>query len=201
MKPRLLRIIRTTAFLGCCALGGFYAGQWFWSGPPPAEPVVATRQLVEELPDFTLTDLDGRERNIREWSGQPLLLNFWATWCAPCLREMPLLQTLHQESPGGLQVIGIAVDRAPAVESFIGEAGVTYPILIGQQKAIAAAESFGPEFIALPFSILIAADGAVIGMEAGELEVDELRSLAGLITELSAGRLTAEGAREQFPGS
>jgi thiol-disulfide isomerase/thioredoxin len=201
MKPRLLRIIRRTAFFGCCALGGFYAGQWFWSETPPAEPVAATRPLVEELPDFTLTDLDGQERNIREWSGQPLLLNFWATWCAPCLREMPLLQTLHQESPGGLQVIGIAVDRAPAVESFIGEAGVTYPILIGQQQAIAAAESFGPEFIALPFSILIAADGAVIGMEAGELEAEELRSLAGLITELSAGRLTAEAAREKFPGS
>ena len=57
------------------------------------------------------------------------------------------------------------------------------------------------EFIALPFSILIAADGAVIGMEAGELEAEELRSLAGLITELSAGRLTAEAAREKFPGS
>ncbi|MGI9330008.1 MAG: TlpA family protein disulfide reductase [Gammaproteobacteria bacterium] len=201
MKPRLLRIIRTTAILGCFALGGFYAGQWFWSETPPAEIVAATGQLVDELPDFTLTDLDGRERNIREWSGQPLLLNFWATWCAPCLREMPLLQTLHQESPDGLKVIGIAVDRAPAVESFIIEAGISYPILVGQQQAIAAAESFGPEFIALPFSILIAADGAVIGMEAGELEVEELRSLAGLIREISAGSLTVEAARERFPGS
>ena len=74
MKPRLLRIIRTTAFFGCCALGGFYAGQWFWSDAPPAEPVATTRELVEELPDFTLADLDGRQRNIREWSGQPLLV-------------------------------------------------------------------------------------------------------------------------------
>ena len=98
-------------------------------------------------------------------------------------------------------MIGIAVDRAPAVESFIAEAGVTYPILIGQQEAIAAAESFGPEFIALPFSILIAADGAVIGLEAGELEVEELRELARLVTELETGAVTLETARERFPGS
>jgi thiol-disulfide isomerase/thioredoxin len=202
---RALRAVRITALMACCALAGLYAGRWFFDTPAPAAPVPvstpAAESLVEQLPDFTLTDLDGAARQISEWADRPMLINFWATWCAPCRKEMPLLQTLHEDSPGGLRVIGIAVDRAPAVESFIAEAGVTYPILVGQEDAIAAAESFGPEFIALPFSVLVDSDGAVVGLEAGELDVAELRGLARLAAELSGGALTLAEAREAFPGS
>ena len=203
MSPAL-RAIRVTAIMACCALAGLYAGQWFFAGPTPApeqNPDAISQPLVKELPSFILTDTQGGQRNIREWAGEPLLINFWATWCAPCRKEMPLLQTLHDDSPGGVRVIGIAVDRLPAVESFIAEAGVTYPILVGQEDAIAAAESFGPEFIALPFSVLVAADGAVIGLETGELDPEEIRALAALTAELGAGRITVPEARERFPGS
>ena len=201
---RALRAVRVTAILGCCALAGLYAGRWFFDvpanrGAPPAGDDPAA--LVERLPDFTLTDLDGAARAIGEWSDQPMLINFWATWCAPCRKEMPLLQTLHEDSPGGLRVIGIAVDRMPAVESFIAEAGVTYPILVGQDEAIAAAESFGPEFIALPFSVLVSTGGTIIGLEPGELDPEELAGLARLAAEVADGRLSIAEAREQFPGS
>jgi thiol-disulfide isomerase/thioredoxin len=205
-RGQLLRVLRVTAVLGCCALAGLYAGRLFWADvSPPSVPAptddsaTATRALVKELPAFILTGLDGQPRNIREWTGRPLLINFWATWCAPCRREMPLLQTLHEESPGGLRVIGIAVDRMPAVASYIAEVGVTYPILVGEEEAMAAAESFGPDFIALPFSVLVAADGAVLWLEAGELDVAELRALARVVADLKAGRLTPEEARERFP--
>lgn len=201
---RILRVVRFTAVMGCCALAGLYAGRWFFAAQDPsATGAAATAEaiLVDQLPAFSLADLDGGQRDIREWSGEPLLINFWATWCAPCRKEMPLLQTLHDDSPGGLRVIGIAVDRPSAVESFIAEAGVTYPILVGQEDAIAAAESFGPEFIALPFSVLVAADGAVIGWEPGELDPAEIQGLASLAAELGAGRLTLAQARKRFPGS
>ena len=203
MTSPLLRGIRITAVFACCALAGLYAGRWFWSNTrPPAPPLATTgAELVAQLPAFTLTDLDGQPRDIREWAGLSLLINFWATWCAPCRREMPLLQTLHEESPGGLAVIGIAVDRMPAVASFVAETGVTYPILVGQEEAMRAAESFGPEFIALPFSVLVAADGTVLGLEPGELERDELRALARLANDVSSGKLPAEQARQRFPGT
>lgn len=207
MNPAL-RAVRVTAIMACCALAGLYAGQWFFADRPTAPPAQspdpareAELSLVTELPSFKLTDLDGERRDIRDFSGQPLLINFWATWCAPCRKEMPLLQTLHDDSPGGVQVIGIAIDRQPAVETFIAEAGVTYPILVGQEDAIAAAESFGPEFIALPFSILVAADGEVIGLETGELDPAEIQGLARLTAELGAGRLSVADARDRFPGS
>lgn len=202
MSPAL-RAVRGTAIMACCALAGLYAGRWFFAEPTagPEKAARATPQaLVEALPSFTLADLQGRQRGIREWAGEAILINFWATWCAPCRKEMPLLQTLHDDSPGGLRVIGIAVDRPSAVESFIAEAGVTYPILVGQEDAIAAAESFGPEFIALPLSVLVAADGAVIGLEPGELDPAEIQGLARLVAELAAGRLTVAEARERFPG-
>jgi thiol-disulfide isomerase/thioredoxin len=201
---RVLRVVRITAIMGCCALAGLYAGRWFFADQAPSAPRAtanAEAPLADQLPTFSLVDLDSRRRDIGEWVGRPMLINFWATWCAPCRKEMPLLQTLHDDSPGGLRVIGVAVDSQPAVESFIAEAGVTYPILVGQEDAIAAAESFGPEFIALPFSVLVAADGAVIGLESGELDPAELQGLASLATELAAGRLTVAQAREHFPGS
>lgn len=200
---RVLRTVRVLAVMACCALAGLYAGQWFFSTTePPSTPTpISAASLVEQLPVFALNDLDGERRNIQEWQGRPMLINFWATWCAPCRKEMPLLQTLHEESPGGLRVIGIAVDRMPAVAGFVAEAGITYPILVGQDEAIAAAESFGPAFVALPFSVLVSADGQVIGLEAGELDPAELRGLAELAAELGAGRLTVAEGRERFPGS
>lgn len=201
---RALRAVRVTAIMGCCALAGLYAGRWFFDVPEAQSPmpgIEASTELVERLPEFVLADLDGAARNISEWTDQPMLINFWATWCAPCRKEMPLLQILHQDSPGGLRVIGVAVDRMPAVESFIAEAGVTYPILVGQDEAIAAAESFGPEFIALPFSVLVDAGGDVIGLEPGELDPEELAGLARLAAELADGRLDVNEARRRFPGS
>ena len=198
-------LILATGFVALMAGALFYAARLPVQAPAQPEPATEVEAAPETAaaavyPSFSLPDLNEKPRDFSEWRGKHTLLNFWATWCAPCLREMPLLETLHSESPGGLQVVGIAVDRPPAVDSFIAEAGVTYPILIGQQDAIAAAESFGPEFVALPFSILIAGDGAVIGLEAGELEAEELRGLAGLVAELAAGEVSVKTARERFPG-
>lgn len=133
---------------------------------------------VRQISEFRLPDLDGRERSIYEWSGRPLIINFWATWCAPCRREMPLLQSVQDEqSEDGLQIIGIALDTREDAQRFVTEKGVRYPILYGEHEAALIAESFGDDFVALPFSVFVAADGTIVALKSGELQAIELRSL------------------------
>jgi thiol-disulfide isomerase/thioredoxin len=127
------------------------------------------------------------------------LINFWATWCAPCLREMPMLQTLQQERKDKpLEVIGIAIDRLNAVETFINENGVTYPILVGQTEAMEAAEQFGDEFVALPFTVFTAPGGDVLYLHSGELHLEQLREILSVTDQVTDGRITADEARERL---
>jgi thiol-disulfide isomerase/thioredoxin len=205
MSRSVLKTVRVIAIAAIFGLAGLYASLYLRGDPAgdEAEPSLpqstvedpTTPVLVSSLPDFSLSDLDGNPRSITEWAGQPMLINFWATWCAPCLREMPLLQKLQDQRGDQLQVIGIAVDRMPAVQSFLAEAGVSYPVLVGQQDAMDAAELFGPEFLALPFSIFIGADGAVLGLRPGELDPDELRELIDTLDAVAAGQISIARAR------
>jgi len=205
MNSSALRTVRIVAIAAVFGLAGFYASLYLRGDPiddgvaaPPADstaPDRVARELVNSLPDFTLSDVNGEPRSITEWSGRPMLINFWATWCAPCLREMPLLQKLQDQRGTAMQVLGIAVDRVPAVQSFLAEAGVTYPVLVGQQDAMDAAELFGPEFLALPFSIFVGADGAVLGLRPGELDPEELTELIETVDAVTQGRLSVAEAR------
>jgi len=165
---------------------------------PAAAPVTAA--ALKQLPEIRLQGLDGRERDIREWSDRPQLINFWATWCAPCRKEMPLLEALHQQQPG-IAVIGIAIDREEPVKRFIAETGVSYPILRGEADAMAVAESFGPAFAALPFTVIAAPGGEILELHTGELKPEQLSRLAAVLSALAAGELTVAEAKQQLAES
>ncbi len=192
--------VRITAFVLIFVVAGFWVGQRVVpSAPAPSLASAEQRELVAELPDFTLQTLDGGQQSVTEYRDDALLINFWATWCPPCIREMPLLQTLHDERRGsGFQVLGVAVDRLPDVVAFITENGITYPILTGQQSGMDAAEAFGPEFVGLPFSVLVAPGGRVIGLRSGELDRDELRELMDILDGVVAGEMSISAARAQL---
>ncbi|MEC7804376.1 MAG: TlpA disulfide reductase family protein [Pseudomonadota bacterium] len=167
------------------------------TGKTIPQPDLATAAAV--LPDFVLSDLNGTPRPISDWSGQPLLLNFWATWCAPCRREMPLLQKLHEESGStGLQVIGIAIDRVPDVNAFTTETGVTYPILVGQEDAIELTEEFGLDVLGLPFSVLTGGDGQILKIQLGELHADDLKLIIVVTEEFKAGEISVTAAQQRL---
>jgi thiol-disulfide isomerase/thioredoxin len=151
--------------------------------------------IGDPLPTLTLTDLNGNPRAVAEWSGRTLLINFWATWCAPCRKEMPLLQQFQESrDPDRMQVIGIAIDRLDPVIRFLGETGVTYPNLVGEMDATRAAEQFAPGF-ALPLSIVAAPDNTVLAVHIGEIRASDLEQIATVADALATGTLsTAEAA-------
>ena len=161
--------------------------------PPPPQPA---KLEVATHPAFSLPDLEGTSRDFAEWDGKHRLLNFWATWCAPCRREIPLLKTFQDEhGAAGFQVLGIAVDFPEQVTSYAEQAEFNYPILIGQQDAMAVAESSGIEFIGMPFTMFVARDGEYIGAYIGELHQSHLDDVVNIMTRLDSGDITKDEAR------
>jgi thiol-disulfide isomerase/thioredoxin len=167
-----------------------------YRSPSSVEPPLS---VVETLPDFTLPDLNDQPRSVTEWSGRSLIINFWATWCAPCRREMPLLQSLQDEhDEDSLQVIGVAMDNRADAQRFITETGVTYPILYGVDEAAMVAESFGDEFVGLPFTAFIVPGGEILTLLSGELDAADLRELAGEMDAIASGQSSVAEARKRL---
>lgn len=191
---------RLLLLVALCVVGGFFAGRAYWSlrqspPPPPLPTAPAAPATAVEVPDVRLPDLSGTTRSLHEWTSDSLVLNFWATWCAPCRREMPLLEQLHQERGGrGPAVVGVAIDREDPVRRFVAETGVTYPILFGETEAMAAAESFGPEFVGLPLTVIAAPGGRVLKMHMGEIDLDDIRLITSVLDRLKNGELDAAAA-------
>jgi thiol-disulfide isomerase/thioredoxin len=153
----------------------------------------------DQLPEFSLRDIYGDMQSISQWSGKPLLINFWATWCAPCRREMPLLQTLHTEqSRTGLQVVGIAIDRQADVARYITESGISYPILWGEGDAVAVSDSLGVPEIGLPFTLLVSSDNQILTLYVGELMREQLATMAEVAADVAAGKTDVATARTQL---
>lgn len=152
---------------------------------------------VNELRPIALPDLNDVQQDIRNWYGKPLIINFWATWCAPCRREMPLLQLAHETSTA-YSVIGIAADRVDDVRSYVAESGYTYPVLTGEQEALQLSEQLGFDFLGLPFTVFADSTGKVLRIHVGEIHAAELNSYVSIIRQLAAGEISSEAAREQM---
>jgi len=147
------------------------------------------------LPDFSLNDLSGKSTSIAAWSGKSLVINFWATWCAPCRREIPLLKTVAADWAGrDLTVIGIAVDYADKVREFAGRFKIDYPLLIGEDQGLAAAQQFGMEPV-LPFSVFADARGQIVAIKIGELHRDEADYIIGAMHSVASGDMSLPQAR------
>ncbi len=188
-------LIFGTALIALMAGALFYAARIpvQVAAPPPPQP--AQLEAVTH-PEFTLPDLEGTDREFAEWDGKHRLLNFWATWCAPCRREIPLLKAFQeQHGEAGFQILGIAVDYPEQVTQYAEQAKFNYPILIGQQDAMAVAESSGIEFIGMPFTMIVDREGELVGAYIGELHQPHLDDVVNILTRLDAGEITKDEAR------
>lgn len=135
---------------------------------PGSGPAVAAK-----IPGFVLPDLTGSDRDSSEWAGRPRLVNFWATWCPPCRREIPLLIELQNEYGADLAVIGIAIDDMETVREYAVKSQFNYPILVGQQNAVELGNQVLPDWIGLPFTAFVNASGDVVRVHVGELHRDQ----------------------------
>jgi thiol-disulfide isomerase/thioredoxin len=181
------------------------AGALFYAARIPvehAQPIAAAEPAdaaadAPVFPSFTLVDLDGTEHNFSEWQGKHRLLNFWATWCAPCRREIPLLKAFQDEhGENGFVVIGIAVDFPEQVAAYAEEAAFNYPVLVGQEDAMAVAETSGVEFIGMPFTMIVAADGELVNTHIGEIMDSHLEHIVRVLTMLDNGEIDKASARK-----
>ena len=145
---------------------------------PPAGTPVAERG--EAIPAITLPGLDGAPRTLPDaWPGRPLLVNVWASWCGPCIEEMPELQRFAAEQGGnGVQVVGIALDDAASVQAFLERIPVDYPILIDAPGPADAGVRLGNPRGVLPYSVLVSADGRLLKQRIGPFASGEISSWA-----------------------
>jgi peroxiredoxin len=169
--------------------------------PPPESPVQsppAQRALPEELPDVSLPDLDGASHSLRDFRGRPLMINFWATWCEPCRREIPLLEAMWREnSRKDLEIVGIAVDHPDSVRDFAHQLAIGYPVLVGEKGGLEAVQAFGMDTV-LPFTVFADEKGRIVSLKIGELHQDEASFILARLKDLQQGRINLADARRRI---
>jgi thiol-disulfide isomerase/thioredoxin len=129
-------------------------------------------------PDFWAERFDrpeGGSLDFAQLKGKPLLLNFWATWCPPCIEELPMIDRFSREhDPSGWQVVGLAVDKTPAVQKFLSRTPVSFPIGLAGLEGTELVRALGNAAGGLPFTIVIGRDGRVIARKMGQLTTSDL---------------------------
>ena len=152
------------------------------SPPPPVVPPAAEPTAVF---DWSFADLEGKSQPLAQWRGQLVVLNFWATWCPPCLKEIPAFVSLQQRlGARGLQFVGIALDQVEAVKPFVAEHGLNYPILFGDQDVARMMTALGNPVGGLPYTVVVGRDGKVLTVHQGEWPADEaLKSLEAALSQ------------------
>ncbi len=149
------------------AIGGYAERQ----DPPAASNHARTSVVGQRAPAISLPDLDGKLHRLSDYRGRRLVLNFWASWCAPCVEEMPALDRIpHKFSENAPIVIGIAMDDPAHVQAFLAAHPVSYPILIGKMSTPGTSSQLGDVDQVLPYSVLIDSDGRILATHEGPLD-------------------------------
>jgi len=159
--------------------------------PPPLV------KIPRRLPRFSLNDLQGKPSPIEAYRGRSLIINFWATWCAPCRREIPLLQTVDAAwRPRNFRVLGIAVDHRDQVASFARRLKIAYPLMSGEEDALGVAAEFGVASPVFPFTVFTDDRGEVVALYLGELHAAEIHLILGIVQRVNGGEIPLQAARQ-----
>ena len=156
------------AIIGAAAL---YAGVFF------AKKQLQPKNISDDAVVFTLKDYQGIPYDQTQWAGKIMLINFWATWCAPCREEMPMLADFQQRySDQGLQVLGIALDDVEPVQRFADTIDINYPLLMSDDTTPELMNKYN-EVGAIPFSLITNRKGVVVETKLGVFTADELKAM------------------------
>lgn len=166
-KKKLMVGIAAIVVFG--AIFGNFAVNMYNQAP---ESTAETPSLIgSSLPEYRLLSLDGVRENGNQWLGKVQVINFWATWCPPCKREIPTLIKLQNDyNDRGLQVIGIALDEAEAVAKYVEEHGINYPTLAGDDDVVEVSTKLGNDLGILPYTVIADREGKISFIRYGEVD-------------------------------
>ncbi|WP_153101391.1 TlpA family protein disulfide reductase [Paraburkholderia hayleyella] len=172
------RILAAIAVAALAMLAGGYASHVLLNNDNPhqASTTAAQQSAAEQLWAATVTSPDGVSQSLSPFKGHPVVVNFWASWCSPCVEEMPELVELHHEyAKKGIQFIGLGVDSAQNVKAFLQKVRVDYPVYVTGFGGAELARAFGNEAGGLPFTVVIDANGTIRSTKLGQIQQKELR--------------------------
>lgn len=169
---------------------GILTAQWLQEDKGTAIQTNRQVGVPETRPDFRLSNLEGNKRSLSEWDGNIILLNFWATWCPPCRKEMPdFVELREQLKDKPFEVIGVAIDRAEPVQDFIDEIGVEYPILLAELEGLTIMREYGNQLTTLPYTVIIDRNQKIIKTFRTEVtKKDMLKVIQPLLAESATAR-------------
>jgi thiol-disulfide isomerase/thioredoxin len=143
------------------------------SEPPKAEAGASQLLMAAELPDVT-----GQRQRLDQWKGKVVVVNFWATWCAPCREEIPALVSAQEQLGGqGLQVVGIAIDQPDKVRPYAREMRINYPVLIGELEVMDLSRAAGNALGGLPYTVVLDRSGQIARTELGGVTQAKLEEM------------------------
>jgi thiol-disulfide isomerase/thioredoxin len=147
-------------------------------------PAAPEQDAVRHFLAQTMPAASGKSESLGQWAGKPLVVNFWATWCAPCVEEMPALTALQSElKTGPVQIIGIGIDSPSNISEFSVKHNIGYPLYVAGLTGTDLSRRFGNQAGGLPFTVLIGSDGSIKKRYTGRLDMKELRKdIAGLLS-------------------
>jgi thiol-disulfide isomerase/thioredoxin len=173
MSPSLRRrwLIFTAGALAAAAGGG-----WSWRRRHAAAEASAEAAEVADFWSQRFPKPEGGELVMAEQRGRVLVLNFWATWCAPCIKELPELARFHRSQAGKVQVIGLAVDRLEPVQAFLKMSPLGFPVGMAGMAGTDVARRLGNQAGVLPYTVVFDANGQVVRRKLGETTYAELEA-------------------------
>lgn len=179
MKASLLKLLLIVAVaLVSLAAGMLFSRQQQPSSPPGVPAVAGEAAALAGLLRLSLPDASGRMTPLEQWRGRTLVINFWATWCPPCRKEMPSFSRLQEQYRNkNVQFLGIAVDTPENVRNFAAKTPVSYPLLVGGNEILSRARDLGNLKMGLPFTLIIDAQGRIHARKLGGIGEAELEAL------------------------
>ncbi len=167
------RTLSTAAVAAVAAIAG--AATYWWRQPAASSNPGTAEAALRTLWALRLERPEGGELLMADLRGRPLIVNFWATWCAPCVRELPEFERFHRShGERGWQVVGLAIDGLAPVKEFLGRVHVSFPVALAGIDAMDLLRGLGNAQGGLPFSILIDANGRLAQHRVGETHYSEL---------------------------
>jgi thiol-disulfide isomerase/thioredoxin len=174
-----MKLFTQAIVAGIALLIVFVVGLYFFSAKPSKTAADAIQPgAAAAIAQASFYDLDEKVQPLAQWQGKVMVVNFWATWCPPCIAEIPeFIKIQKQYQKQGVQFIGIAIDQKSKVQTFAKDTGMNYPVLLGDLAGIDLARRIGNAQGGLPYSVIVDRNGKIVATQLGTLSREKLEGI------------------------